>query len=416
MKSLFARIFKADNIGLAVRRFFVFAAPVIVLVAAIGGNVVMGALQPKPEEKEEEVKATPVVAVAAEEETVRLTVSTQGEASPRTEINLAPYVSGRIAYVSPNFIEGGAFKKDEVLLSIEDAEYAFRVTQARSNVAQARSRYASEKAEADSAQKDFEELGIGEGSDLALRKPQMAEAAAMLASARAALGEAELQLSRTKIVAPFDGRVAEKQVDIGEFVSPGTALGQIFSTGVMEVKLPLTDSELGQLGLSIGFAENSAAKGPAVTLSAVVAGVPRIWQGRIVRTDSRFDPKTRVMFAYAEVEDPYGAGADNGAPLAAGLFVNAEIEGRLIDSAVVVPRSAMRGDGVVYVVRADNTMEIRTVSVAKSDRDRAILTAGLAAGERVITSPVSGAADGVTVAVAGDESASAETRVAGAEG
>ena len=415
MKSLFARIFKSDNMGLAVRRFFVFAAPVIVLVAAFGGNVVMGALQPKPEEKEEEVKATPVVAVAAEEETVRLTVSTQGEASPRTEINLAPYVSGRIAYVSPNFIEGGAFEKGEVLLSIEDAEYAFRVTQARSNVAQARSRYASEKAEADSAQKDFEELGIGEGSDLALRKPQMAEAAAMLASAKAALGEAELQLSRTKIVAPFDGRVAEKQVDIGEFVSPGTVLGQIFSTNVMEVKLPLTDSELGQLGLSIGFSEDNAT-GPAVRLSAVVAGVPRIWQGRIVRTDSRFDPKTRVLFAYAEVEDPYGAGADNDAPLAAGLFVNAEIEGRLIDSAVVVPRSAMRGDGVVYVVRDDNTMEIRQVSVAKSDRNRAVLTAGLAAGERVITSPVSGAADGVTVAVAGDESASAETRVAGAEG
>jgi len=345
---------------------------------------------------------------------VRLTVMTQGEASPRTEINLAPYVSGQISFVSPKFIEGGAFKKDEVLLSIEDAEYQLRVTQARSSVAQARSRYASEKAESESARKDFEELGIGEGSELALRKPQMAEAAAMLASAKAALGEAELQLARTKIIAPFDGRIAEKNVDIGEFVSPGTPLGQIFSTGVMEVRLPLTDSELGQLGLSIGYGENDA-QGPSVKLSAIVAGVPRNWQGRIVRTDSRFDSKTRVLFAYTEVEDPYGVGADNGAPLDAGLFVSAEIEGRIIDDAVVVPRSAIRGEGLVYVVRPDSTMEVREVSVAKSDRDRAVLTAGLTPGERVIISPVTGAADGISVVVAGDAPLSDETRIAGAK-
>jgi len=402
---------KPTNIGLALRRFFVFVLPAFVLVAAFGGNAIMGALKDKPEEKDEAPKATPVVAVDAQAEDVRLTVTTQGEVTPRTQINLASYVSGRIAYVSSNFIEGGIFKKGELLIEIEDAEFAFRVRQARSSVAQASSRYATEKAEAEAAKRDFKELGIGEGSALALRKPQLAEAAALLDSAKASLGEAELQLARTKITAPFDGRIRERMVDIGEFVTPGAALGRIFATNIMEVRLPMTDSELGQLGLSIGFQETTEEKGPTVKLTSLVAGAPRLWHGRIVRTDSGFDQATRSLFAYVAVEDPYGTGADNGVPLASGLFVTAEIAGRSIESAVVVPRAAIRGESSVYVVTKENTLEIRDVILATSDRTRAVLTAGLEPGERVITPPVRAAATGMTIAVAGDEPDDA-TRIA----
>ncbi len=410
-KSEKLKIKKPADIGLAVRRFFVFVLPAFVIVAAFGGNAIMGALRDKPEEKEEAPKAAPVVAVEAQSEDVRLTISTQGEARPRTEINLASFVSGQISLVSPSFIEGGAFKKGDVLIEIEDAEFEFRVRQARSAVAQARSRYATEKAEADAAKREFDELGIGEGSDLTLRKPQLAEAAAMLDSAKASLGEAELQLARTKVTAPFDGRVAAQMVDLGEFVTPGAALGRIFATNIMEVRLPMTDAEMGQLGLSIGFQETAERQGPMVRLNAIVAGAPHEWRGRIVRTDAAFDQATRNLFAYVAVEDPYGAGADDGVPLASGLFVTAEIEGRSIDNAVVVPRAAIRGESSVYVVKEDSTLEIRAVTVAKSDRGRAILTAGLEPGERVITSPVRAAADGMTVAVAGDEVSEA-TKVA----
>ncbi len=393
---------RVRDIGLLVRRLVVFALPAIVIVGAVGGNLVMAALKEKPETKEDSVKATPVVVVEAQNNNVRLSVTTQGEANPRTQINLAPYVSGQIDFVSPDFIEGGAFAEGDVLIRIKDDEYKFRVTQARSAVAQAKSRYATEKAEAEAAKREFDELKIGEGSDLALRKPQLAEAAAMLASAKASLSEAELQLARTKIVAPFNGRVSQKIADLGEFVSPGATLGDIFSTDVMEVELPLTDEELGQLGLSIGFREVEDNLGPNVTLTAIVAGVPRAWSGRVVRTNNSFDKTNRTLSVYAEVEDPYGEGSDAGTPLAAGLFVTATIDGRAIDNAVTIPRSAMRGDGQVFVVRADDTLEIRDVVVAKSDRNHVIVTAGLAPSERVITSPVRGAATGMKVAVAGD--------------
>ncbi len=394
---------KPEDVGLAVRRFVVFALPVIVLIGAFGGTAIMSMFKPKPEEKDEIVKATPVVIAEAMTQKAQLVVTAQGEASPRTEIDLTPQVSGNIVFVSPAFIEGGAFEKDDVLIRIEPDEYAFRVTQAKANVAQARSRYASEETEANIARAEWEEIGGGEeGSALALRKPQLAEAAAALSAAKAALKEAELQLARTTIRAPFKGRVQTRTADFGQYVTPGVALGRIFSSDTIEVALPLTDAELGQLGLPIGFKAAEDQAGPQVKLSATVAGAPREWTGEITRTDNSYDRQTRVIFAYAEVKDPYGEGADDGAPLAAGLFVTAEIEGREIEGSVVVPRSALRGENQVYIARDDNTLEIRPVVVAQTDRTRAVLISGVSEGERVITSPVRGAANGIEIEVAGD--------------
>ena len=400
---------KPKDVGLAIRRALVFGLPAVVLVGAITANVAMGLLTPKPEENEETIKATPVVVAEAQAESVRLTVTAQGEARPRTQINLTPQVSGKITYIAPDFIEGGAFEEGDVLIRIEPAEYEFRVVQARANIAQARSRFASEEAETRIARADWEELGEGEGSALALREPQMAEAQAALASAEARLREAELQLERTTIRAPFKGRVQTQLADIGQFVTPGENLGQIFSSNVMEIPLPLTDAEIGELGLMVGFRAHADNPGPDVALTALVGGAPRIWRGRITRTDSGYDRETRVLFAYAEVEDPYGAGADHGAPLAAGLFVTADIQGRNLADSVVVPRTALRGENEVYIARDDDTLEIRRVTVASTDRTRAVLIGGVRPGERVITSPVRGAADGIAVAVAGPPGGEATT-------
>ena len=397
----FLTIKKPKDVGLAVRRLLVFALPAVVLVGAVGANMAMGLFSPKPEEKEEVVKATPVVVAQAISENVRLTVSAQGEARPRTQITLTSQVSGKINYVAPQFIEGGAFEQGETLVRIEPAEYEFRVVQARAEVAQARSRFASEEAETRIARKDWEELGEGEGSALARREPQMAEADAALASAQARLREAELQLERTTIRAPFKGRVQTQIANIGQFVRPGDNLGDVFSTDVMEVALPLTDSELGELGLTIGFRDDGNTQGPEVILTALVGGKPRVWRGRIAHTDAGYDRQTRVLFAYVEVADPYGEGADQGAPLAAGLFVTAEIQGREIDNSVIIPRAALRGNDQVFVARDNGTLEIRQVAVASSDRTRAVLIGGLHPGEKVITSPVRGAADGIEIAIAG---------------
>ena len=226
----------------------------------------------------------------------------------------------------------------------------------------------------------------------------MAEAQAQLASAKARLAEAELMLARTSLYAPFTGRVTSRQIDQGEFVTAGTRLGEVYATNVMDVRLPMTHEDLRRAGLRLGYEATGATRGIPVTLSATVAGQYSEWQARIVRTDSRFDSETRVLFAYAEVRDPFGAGASKGMPLAPGLYVNATVDGQKLDNAIVIPRTALRGDDKVYLAKGD-TLSIKTVNVISSNRDEAILGSWIDVGDIVITSPIRGVAEGMKIDV-----------------
>jgi len=390
---------RATRKQLWIWRALIFVLPVFVIMGAIGGLFAMSALKPEPEEKEDVVKAIPVLTDVAVQDDVTLSVNVQGEVQPRTEINLVPQVSGLITYMSPKFIEGGRFQKGDLLIRIEPAEFELRVTQARASVAQAQTVIAREQSEAVLARQDWEDLGrTGSPTPLTLREPQMAEAKAQLASAEARLSEAELQLARTSLYAPFDGRVTMRHVDQGEFVTAGTRLGEIYSVDVMDVRLPMTNEDLRRAGLKLGYEAAGSGAGIPVTLSADVAGTFSTWQGRIVRTDSRFDSDTRVLFAYAEVTDPFGAGASDGTPLAPGIFVKAAIDGQKLDNVIIVPRSALRGEDKVYLAK-DDILSIKTVSVVSSNRQHAIIRDGLNIGDAVITSPIRGVAEGMKIQV-----------------
>ena len=382
-----------------IRRVMIAGLPVLVLVVAVIGVLQMARFKPKPTDKEEAPRMAPVLTAMAQSRTLSLNINSQGEVTPRTEIGLSNQVGGKIVYMSPSFIEGGHFNKGDVLLKLESADYDLRVTQAQANVAQAQTALTRELSEVDIAQQDWDDLGEGEASPLTLRAPQLAEARARLAASKAALDEAKLNQRRTVLRAPFRGRVREKTVSLGEYITPGQVLGRVFSIDVMDVKFPLTDNDLSKLGLGIGFVASKTVPGPDVTFSATIAGEPHIWKGHLVRTSSGYDPKTRVLFAYAEVQDPYGKGADNGTPFASGLYVSASIGGRGIEHGVVIPRTGLRGTDRVYIAKADHTLSIRQVKVASSTREQVVITDGLIAGEEVIVSPVRGVAEGMKIEV-----------------
>ncbi|MFT5931444.1 MAG: RND family efflux transporter MFP subunit, partial [Hyphomonas sp.] len=327
------------RLGLLVKRILFLALPVFVLIGSVGGFVAMGALKPAPEEKTEIIEALPVLTTVARSKPVSIKVHGQGEVKARSEVMLASEISGRVAYVSPKFLAGGQFERGETLVRLESREYELGIVQAEAAVAQAHTALLQEISEGQIASQGAEQLGLDQVSDLTLRHPQRAQAEAQLASAQARLDDTRLQLSRTRILAPFAGRVRERSVNIGAYVSPGARLGEIYASDVVDIAIALTDSDLANLGLGIGFSETPARKGPPVTLSATVAGVPHTWSGRITRTASGFDPETRVLFAYVEVTDPYGKGADNGTPLATGLYVDAEIDGRTLADSIVLPRT-----------------------------------------------------------------------------
>ncbi|MFN3314274.1 MAG: efflux RND transporter periplasmic adaptor subunit [Hyphomonas sp.] len=382
-------------------RLIAILAPILILlVLGVGGVVAVTAMKPEPERSEEPPAGLNVFAEPVRTVSLTLAVDTQGEVRPKHEITISPQISGRVSYVSPEFTDGGFIKRGQVLVRVESADYELGVVRARSAVASAEQRLAREVAEADLAQRDLEDLGLTDVSPLARREPQMAEAQASLDAARAQLREAELALNRTAVTSPFEGRVRARGVDVGQVVSPGQALGVIFATDVVEVILPLKDEELGRLGLPLAFSASPAQPGPRVVFTAAVGGQPRTWIGHVARTGAAINSQTRQINVIAELQDPFGTGADDGAPMAPGLFVNARIEGEVIDDVLLAPRAALRGDDRLFIGLADESkLSIRTVEVVYSDRDGAYLRSGVAPGELAITSPIRAAFDGMNITV-----------------
>jgi RND family efflux transporter MFP subunit len=386
-------------------RTLLLIGPILLLLAV--AVVVFGALfanAPQAERAEQEVRAAAVFVTEAEAQPVRLTVRTQGSVTALIEIDLTAQVSGRVAYVNPNFVQGGFFEAGEMLVQLEDADYRLAVTRAEAQVSQRRQAMIREQAESELARQEWEAVGRGEATPLALREPQLADARAQLAAAEAGLAEARLNLARTRISAPFAGRVREKMVDQGQFVGPGARLGRVFATDVAEIRLPLSDREITLLNMPAAFRASADNPGPRVTLTAVSAGVAREWQGEVVRTDAAIDPQTRTLSVFVQVRDPYGDAAEAaGAPLAMGLFVEARIEGQEIPSAIVLPRSALRGTSQMFVAERDGTLSIREVRVIDSTAERVVVASGIEPGDRVITSTVRAAAAGMAVTAMGPD-------------
>lgn len=375
----------------------------VVALVVMGGAAFMTiqVLKPEPEQADEKFASLSVFAEPLGREDLNFTVNAQGEVRPQREIVVAPQIAGRIAYVSPDFIDGGFIRRGQVLVRLETADYQLAVVRAQSGVASAEQRLAREVAEAEIARQDLDNLGITDSSPLARREPQLAEAQASLESAKAQLADAELALGRTAVVAPFDGRVREENVDVGQFASPGQSLGRVFATDVVEVALPLADDQLGQLGLPLAFAETAAERGPRVVFSAPVAGVQRHWTGRVTRTSAAVNSQTRLINVIAELEDPYGAGSDNGAPMAPGLFVSAEIDGTKIEDLFVAPRSAIRGGNNIFIGEPEaGELRIFEVDLVYSSTDGAWFRSNdVEVGDLAIVSPIRGSNDGMSITI-----------------
>lgn len=377
------------------RKILKIATPVLVIAAGVGSVMVLASAKEAPEKTVEEARPVSLYVDEVRSERVTVAVRTQGEVRAKTDINLVPQVTGRVVSVANAFNEGGHFEPGEVLLQIEDSDYRLAVTSAEARVAQAAVRVQQELADASIKRKQWEEWVVdGEPTPLALNQPQVAEAQAQLRAAEADLETAHLNLDRTKIKVPFQGRVTNRMVGVGQFVSVGTQLGRVFATDTVEVRLPLTDAQLAELALPIGFIPESA-QAPSVTLSAIVGGKRHSWNGKVTRVNASVDNQTRLVYAVAEVEDPYGAAADEGMPLAVGLFVSAEIQGVRPHDAMVMPRTALRKQDEVYVITEENKLEIRTVNVLSTTEDQVIVLSGVADGEQVVTAPVRSAYNGM---------------------
>ncbi|HEC00745.1 MAG TPA: efflux RND transporter periplasmic adaptor subunit [Sphingomonadales bacterium] len=374
--------------------------PVLVIVVGLFISSVIRNSRPEVGVVTPVKKVTLIRGVIAKKTSFQPVIHAQGTVQAKRQIELVPEVAGKIIWVSPDFAQGGLFSKGEKLILIDPRNYEFAVARAQASVADARNKLVLEEAEAELAKTEWEDLGGGEASPLVLREPQMATARAKLASAKADLDRALLDLERTVIKAPFDGRVEEKKVDIGQYVSLGSQLAVLYSTDVAEISLPLTDRELGKLDLQLIYGEQNKNKKTlekplAVRLYAPVGGKRRNWTGNIVRTAGTIDLNSRILSVIVEVKNPYKV-HKGGAPLLNGLFVEAEIPGREMHDVYILPKSALYKQNRVVIVDQDDRLRSLEVEIIHSTSQHVVVR-GLKDGQRVNTVPLDVLIEGTKV-------------------
>lgn len=388
------------------RKFFKFMLPLMLIIGSVLVVIAMIAWQKSQsaERKPETEKAILVETIEAEVVSLNFKVNSQGTVRPRTETTLVAEVSGKIVSVSPKFVAGGFFQEGEVLLQIDPSDYETGLKRAEAALASRQAKLADETARSEQALKDWENLGRqGQPSDLVLRKPQMADAQANVSAAEADVQKARRDLERTRINVPYDGLVRQKAVDIGQYVTPGTRLGVTFAIDTAEVRLPLTSFDLNYLDLpSETEAGNKAF--PPVTLSVENGTGTSQWQARIIRTEGVVDETSRVIYAVAQVIDPYRVlGQSDQAELKIGTFVNAEIQGLPAENVVVLPRYVLRADNTILTVNDDSQLEILPVTVLRAEPREVYLSQGITGGTKVVITTLDAPVPGTKLAIRRDD-------------
>lgn len=366
--------------------------PGAVVAASVFAALTLMATAPKLEPTAESPAPLIVRVVTVAAAPMRLTVSSQGAVGPSTQSQLIPEVSGRVVWMSPALVAGGYFEAGQPLLRLDDKDLAAAVARAQANLT---------RSQADHEHARFEYQRLRSLSERELASRSQLEgglrayriAAAALQDARVAFAQAQRDLERGEVVAPFTGLVRSEQVDIGQFISRGAPIATIYATDVVEVRLPIADRQLAFLNLPIGHRGNLPAEHRGrVTLSADYGGRSVSWHGEIVRTEAEIDMKSRMTHVVARVVN---AGAAT--PLPVGLFVKAEIEGTLAEGVVDLPRNALRRGNQVLIVDAEDRLAYRDVTPLRLHRDRVLIESGLADGERVCVSPLQTVIEGMRV-------------------
>ncbi len=387
----------------AVMRRFLF---VPILLASFAVVALLVALGPEPEAQEFEPALTEVQVRSVQLDAQRVVVTVDGTARPVRRTAVAAQVAGEVAWAASALRVGTQVAEGSPLFRIRQTRYSQAVAEARSRLAEAELRLLREQAAAEMARAEWERTGA-EPDPLALGLPQLAAAEESAAAARAALETAEADLRNTEVRAPHSGLVAARGAEVGEWVTPGHVLLELFSLDVFEVRVSLPDAALSLVDLP--FRESGGRMPPArvtATLGPPDAEVRWTWEGRLARMEGEMDPATRFIPAVIEVARPYQTTPDGRPPLVAGMFVQVEIEGKEFPEVATVPVSAFRADGTVLVVDTEDRVRVREVDAFWPAGETAVLVrSGLAAGERLVVSPPSLVAEGMRVRIAGSPEA-----------
>ncbi len=380
--------------------------PVLIIVAAIVVSALLRMSRPDAEQNDPLQLVVTVDAMSVAVVDSYITVPSQGTVEPRTRTNLVSEVAGQVVEVSPTFVAGGFFRQGDILVKLEDQDYRAAVRRAEASVASARSLLEQEKGQADVAQREWDRMTAEEQSrirarELYLRKPQLEEARARLASAEADLEQAMTDLAKTTITAPYDGLVSAKNTDIGQFVTTGASIAETFAVDYAEVRLPVPETKISFLDLPPATGYKNDDYAPEVDLVSRIGDTEYHWTGKLTRTEGVLDTRTRVLFSVVQIKDPYNLYSNEMGrePLRIGTYVNAAIQGRLLKDVVVLPRYTLQSNNIIWTADNEGRLRPKTVEVLTINGDNVYISAGLKDGDQVVITRLENPLNGMQVQV-----------------
>jgi RND family efflux transporter MFP subunit len=325
-----------------------------------------------------------------------------GTVKPRTQSVLVAQVAGQINYVSSHFRDGGFFEKGDVLVKIDDRDYQAEVKIAQSTLMAGKQTLLEEQARSNQALADWKRLGNGdEPSVLVLRKPQLESAKAKVMSAQAQLEKTQLKLERTQIVAPYAGRILKKKVDIGQVISTNSQLADIFAVDYVEIRLPIKNNDLALIDLPEEYRNSGVQVQPVpVNFQSDLIG-NQSWQGEVVRTEGAIDNSAQQLYIVAQINNPYQSSTHS--PIKIGQYVTAQIKGKSIDNALVIPNSAIYQGSYVYIV-SDGVLIRTDIETRWQNSHDAIIASGLEFGDKLVLTSLGQVSSGTAVSILNEPS------------
>jgi RND family efflux transporter MFP subunit len=407
----------------------------VVILAAILVAAVLVILRPKAERRVVEDTGRLVEVFAARAEKVQMVVEAYGTVKPREELLLVAEVRGQAVATDPAFEEGNFIARGTRLIQIDPRTYELEVQRsnvqikqaqaeikrldqevlnlqarikiAKSDVTLSKSEYFRLKklidrkvisqSTLDKAEQQYlasqERLQTLE-NQLALTGPQKEQLVAQRDMARVMFDTAKLDLERSLIIAPFDGWVLSKTIEVGQHVMIGQSMGKIYSSGELDIEVRIPVKDLKWLPAQLN--------GDTQIEADVIfenQGARMTWNGHVARVKAEMDNRTRTLPVIIEVDTASSTGKKGDTlRLRPGMFVTARIKGKAVNDAFVLPRHVVYPGDLVYTVE-ENRLKIKSVDILRSFKDSVIVRQGLSEGDRVIKTPLSDAADGMLVRV-----------------
>ena len=328
----------------------------------------------------------------------QILISGTGSAQSRYEVSITPQVKGRVSKLAPQMVAGGTFQKDELLFAIEDVDYQLAIAHAQATLAQAELELLRNENLADLARKEWHSLNSEsdlEPNPLVVYEPQLKSARALRDAAQANVKQAELNLERTRVFAPFDCYVRSEQLEIGQFLNAGAPVATVAGIDQIEIVVPLPLEEIVWLQVP---RKGTKQRGSLAKVELQSGGRTFHWQGEITRSLGEIDPRNRMARVVVTVNDPFPEDTEKANllnDLLPGMFVNVQILGEELSDIISVPRGAMHDNDTIWVIDDENRLHIREVDILRRERDEVLIRSGLDANEKIVLTNLSGAAEGM---------------------